>query len=115
MAALQSTGLQEDCPFSLEEGAEAMSPESAEEVSEEAFAEYAGRLNSYLQARPRPAVLHRAGLMYMTRSFAAFLRDKSPCWDDTFGKAVQLTMHCAFGATTIPWFGLCPVSREGAG
>ena len=70
MAALQSTGLQEDCPFSLEEGAEAMSPESAEEVSEEAFAEYAGRLNSYLQARPRPA-LHRAGLMYIKKLAAS--------------------------------------------
>ena len=64
MAALQSTGLQEDCPFSSEEGAEALSPESVAEVSDEAFAEYAGRLNSYLQARPRPA-LHRAGLMYI--------------------------------------------------
>ncbi len=55
--ALQNTGLQEDCPFSLEEGAEALSPESVAEVSDEAFAEYAGRLNSYLQARALPSVL----------------------------------------------------------
>ena len=51
MDALQNTGLQEDCPFSLKEGAEPLSPESVAEVSDEAFAEYAGRLNSYLQAR----------------------------------------------------------------
>ena len=73
MAALQSTGLQEDCPFSLEEGAEALSPESVEEVSDEAFAEYAGRLNSYLQARALPS-LHRAGLSHIKKP-AALLRD----------------------------------------
>lgn len=49
MDALQSTGLQEDCPFSQEEGAEHLTPESAREVPDEQFMEYAGRLNAYLQ------------------------------------------------------------------
>ena len=49
--ALQNTGLQEDCPFSQEEGAEHLTPESAREVPDDQFMEYAGRLNAYLQAR----------------------------------------------------------------
>ena len=51
MDALQNTGLQEDCPFSLEEGAEPLTAESVREVPEEEFTEYAGRLNAYLQVR----------------------------------------------------------------
>ena len=51
MDALQNTGLQEDCPFSQEEGAEQLTPESAQQVPDEQFMEYAGRLNAYLQAR----------------------------------------------------------------
>ena len=73
MDALQNTGLQEDCPFSMEEGAEALSPESVAEVSDEAFAEYAGRLNSYLQARALPS-LHCADLNHIKKP-AALLRD----------------------------------------
>lgn len=51
MDALQNTGLQEDCPFSLEEGAEPLTFEFVREVPEEEFTEYAGRLNAYLQVR----------------------------------------------------------------
>ena len=51
MAALENTGLQEDCPFSLGEGAEPLTSDSVREVPEEQFAEYAGRLNAYLQVR----------------------------------------------------------------
>ena len=51
MDALQNTGLQEDCPFSQEEGAEHLTPESAREVPDEQFMAYAGRLNAYLQVR----------------------------------------------------------------
>ena len=51
VGALQNTGLQEDCPFSSEEGAQHLSPDSAREVPDEQFMEYAGRLNAYLQVR----------------------------------------------------------------
>ena len=54
MDALQNTGLQEDCPFSQEEAAEHLTPESAREVPDEQFAEYAGRLNAYLQVKLMP-------------------------------------------------------------
>lgn len=47
--ALEITGLQEDCPFSLEEDAEPLTAESAAEVSDNVFKDYAGRLNEYLQ------------------------------------------------------------------
>ena len=74
MDALQNTGLQDDCPFSLEEGAEPLSPESVQEVPDEAFVEYAGRLNSYLQARTMP-LLHCVGLEHIKKP-SAYLRDR---------------------------------------
>ncbi len=55
-AALQQSGLQADCPFRPAAGggaAEQLTPEGVESVDAAAFAEYAGRLNQYLQVRPR--------------------------------------------------------------
>lgn len=54
MENLIASGLQEDCPFraagSSHSGkAEHLTAESVEEIDTEAFAEYAGRLNQYLQ------------------------------------------------------------------
>ena len=57
MDALQNTGLQEDCPFSLDGGAEPLTPESARKVPDEDFAEYAGRLNEYLQVKLSPCCI----------------------------------------------------------
>ena len=54
MAALQQSGLQADCPFraaGADGAAEQLTPESAAGVDASEFAEYAGRLNQYLQAR----------------------------------------------------------------
>ena len=60
--ALQNTGLQEDCPFNSEEGSEHLTPESAREVPDEQFTEYAGRLNAYLQVRCLTTALSTSGL-----------------------------------------------------
>lgn len=46
---LVSTGLQEDCPFDPSDSAQPLSPQAAESIDTEAFSEYAGRLNQYLQ------------------------------------------------------------------
>ncbi|KAK9915657.1 hypothetical protein WJX75_002261 [Coccomyxa subellipsoidea] len=51
---LMASGLQEDCPFRASSGggdskAEYLTAESVEEVDTESFAEYAGRINQYLQ------------------------------------------------------------------
>jgi hypothetical protein len=46
---LIATGLQEDCPFDTADGAEPLTAEAAENLDTEAFSEYAGRLNQYLQ------------------------------------------------------------------
>ena len=94
MAALQSTGLQEDCPFSLEEGAEQLSPDSVREVSDEAFGEYAGRLNSYLQARALPS-LHRTAFEHIMK-ICSVSQKLLFCGDDTFGMAVQLELRCVW-------------------
>lgn len=54
VAALQQSGLQADCPFQpagAGGAAEQLTPESAADVDATEFAEYAGRLNQYLQAR----------------------------------------------------------------
>jgi len=62
VAALQQSGLQADCPFrpaGAGGAAEQLTPESAAGVDATEFAEYAGRLNQYLQARrSRPSRLH---------------------------------------------------------
>lgn len=53
-AALQQSGLQADCPFRPASGhgaAEQLTPESAASVDAAEFAEYAGRLNQYLQVQ----------------------------------------------------------------
>ena len=57
MDALQNTGLQEDCPFSVDEAAEPLTPESAGKVPDADFAEYAGRLNAYLQVKLSPCCI----------------------------------------------------------
>ncbi len=60
VAALQQSGLQADCPFrpaSDGGAAEQLTPEGVEGVDAAAFAEYAGRLNQYLQVRPRRRTL----------------------------------------------------------
>ena len=57
MDALQNTGLQEDCPFSLDEDAEPLTPQSAGKVPDAVFAEYAGRLNAYLQVNFPPCCM----------------------------------------------------------
>ena len=52
MENLLASGLQEDCPLDLgEEAGEnlELSAEAAEAISTEAFSEYAGQLNTYLQ------------------------------------------------------------------
>ncbi|KAK9843478.1 hypothetical protein WJX81_004582 [Elliptochloris bilobata] len=52
VAALQQSGLQADCPFrpaGADGAAEQLTPESAADVDTGEFAEYAGRLNQYLQ------------------------------------------------------------------
>lgn len=54
VAALQQSGMQADCPFraaGADGAAEQLTPESAARVDAAEFAEYAGRLNQYLQAR----------------------------------------------------------------
>ena len=106
MDALQNTGLQEDCPFSLKEGAEPLSPESVKDVSDEAFVEYAGRLNSYLQARPLPSV-HCASLEHIEKP-TAFLGDVC----HTEMKILPCTVS---GATMDPWSDSCHGSREAEG
>lgn len=61
---LMASGLQEDCPFRASSGggdskAEYLTAESVEEVDTEAFAEYAGRINQYLQACSLPLLCRR--------------------------------------------------------
>ncbi len=53
MENLLAAGLQEDCPLPNLGSApnQELSPEAAEGISTEAFAEYAGRLNQYLQVQ----------------------------------------------------------------
>lgn len=56
LAALQQSGLQADCPFraaGADGAGEQLTPESAAGVDANEFAEYAGRLNQYLQACSR--------------------------------------------------------------
>ena len=56
---LTASGLQEDCPFRAASTADSSSPayltaETVDAVDTEAFAEYAGRLNTYLQVCATP-------------------------------------------------------------
>ena len=56
MAVLEQSGLQADCPFraaGADGAAEQLTSESAAGVDAGEFAEYAGRLTQYLQARSR--------------------------------------------------------------
>ena len=47
---LAAAGLEQDCPFRGPDGSPSqLSPEAAEKVADEAFAAYAGELNTYLQ------------------------------------------------------------------
>lgn len=58
---LTASGLQEDCPFRTASGADKSRPEyltaeTVEVIDTEAFAEYAGRLNQYLQVCEVPSL-----------------------------------------------------------
>lgn len=70
MAALQQSGLQSDCPFrpaGAGRAAEQLTPEAAADVDATEFAEYAGRLNQYLQVRRFP---FKAACAFMDSMFA---------------------------------------------